>query len=85
MNHLTSFECIGTRVRRSGYRALTAKRLEPGTIVELGIVLDELAIVTDNKLVDTNNGKGSRLDNPSPSDSVAGIPYVQGLNFDFGL
>lgn len=63
------------------------KAEQPGAIVELGVVLDDLGtIVTDDECVDTLNA-GLRHSGKavSPGDGVAAIPRVEGLNGDFGL
>lgn len=85
MDHCTGLEGIGSRVLDFLDRALSAERLKPGTVVEFGIVLDELAVITNKELVDANDGVSGRLDDPSPGDRVAGVPHVQCLNLDLGL
>lgn len=64
---------------------LLAERLEPSTAVELGVVADELAIVSYGESVDTDDGQGSGCDGPSPGDGVTVEPHVQGLDSDLGL
>lgn len=85
MDHCTGLEGVGSRVLDFLDRTLSAERLKPGTVVELGIVLDELAVITNKELVDANDRVSGGLDDPSPGDRVAGEPNVQCLNLDLGL
>jgi len=62
-----------------------AERLEPSTAVELSIVADELAAISDGESVDADNGVLGGSNGPSPGDGVTIVPQVQGLDSDLRL
>lgn len=78
-----------SRVRgRGGWDlALKTEAGQPGSIVELGIVgNDLLTVIADDELVDTyNTGLGEWSKVPSPGDGVATIPGVERFHRNFGL
>ena len=54
--------------------------MEPSTVVEFSVVLDDEAIAANNHVVDTSNWESHRVgkESPSPSDAVAVVPDVEG-------
>lgn len=78
-----------SRVRGGGGwdLALKTEAGQPGSIVELGIVgNDLLTVIADDELVDTyNTGLGEWSKVPSPGDGVATIPGVERFHRNFGL
>lgn len=62
--------------------------LEPSAVVELSILLADLALLVDDHVVDAIDwerslGGGGNL--PSPGDVSASVPDVQGLGLDLRL
>lgn len=62
--------------------------LEPGTVVELSVLLLDLSILVDLHVVDAVDwvwGGSGGGDLPSPGDVSASVPDVQGLGLDLRL
>jgi len=61
--------------------------LEPSTVVEFSIVLDDEAIAANNHVVNTSNWEshGVCKESPSPSDAVAVVPDVEGRDRNLWL
>ena len=69
-----------------------SEALEPGTVVEFGILLLDQALVVDDHVVDTSDwersrcsGRDLRGDLPSPCDILASVEDVQGVDLNLRL
>ena len=69
-----------------------AEALEPGTVIELSILLLDQALVVDDHIVDAVDwerswcsGRDLWGDLPSPCDILASVEDVQGVNLDLRL
>lgn len=63
--------------------------LEPCSVVELGVVLGDEAVLSDDEVVDAVHWLGGlaceRGDLPAPGDAVAVVEDVEGLSLDLRL
>lgn len=75
----------GAREGHIGRGTVLAEGLEPCTVVELGVVLLDLALVVDEHVVDAVDGELGRGDAPSPGDAAAVVPDVERGDGNFGL
>jgi hypothetical protein len=62
-----------------------AEGLEPGAVVEFGVVLLDQALVVDFHVVDAVDRVWQGNDSPSPGDGVAVVPDVEDGDGDFRL